>query len=72
MIRRYGNSIVNLTKVISVSGTRSSINFIYPVTNHSSGNLFWHDDTYDKFFVNDCKVELNEIQQIMSEYYKTK
>ena len=76
IVRQYGNTLINLTKVISVKQTKKSISFTMPLSNWFSGGKDWLNDTqsYQVNFTNEIDA-INEIELIkntLNEYYTQK
>jgi hypothetical protein len=76
VIRKYGNLIINLTKIISVQQNNKTLRFVLPLSNNFSGSRDWISDNQTcEVYTNsieDAEKELHNIHELLNEYYKKK
>ena len=76
LVRKYGNFIINLTKIISVEQSGESLKFGLPISNWYNGNSYWSSDQ-QKYKIEldttqEAKKELECIQKTLNDYYNKK
>ena len=76
IIRRYGNILINLTKIISVERNNNTLNFVLPLSNNFGGFVSIVFDTQTcriaSKSVEDAEKEIQSIHDTLIEYYKRK
>lgn len=74
VIRRYGNMVINLTKIISVEQYHKTLEFRIPLSNYFNGTfvLFEDPERNKAYFssVEEAQKELKNIQDILNGYHK--
>lgn len=75
MIRNYGNSILNLTKVVKLDLRKKSLVFTLQTNEDIGGNFMFfaggsNKETLTFETEEEASTEFNNINNIMSQYYK--
>jgi len=74
VLRKYGNLIINLTKVISFRRVENKIYFTLPKSNYFNGSFAWMSDSQKNEIIaiseQSAQEEMDNIQNILNEYYK--
>lgn len=76
LVRIYGKSVINLTKIISVEQTNNILRFYMPLSNYFMGGFLWQSDSLTvrvKFnSIEESTSELLSIQKSLDDYLQKK